>query len=303
MLAPPGTGQTAIVVDVGVIVAAVVANPPLVYQCILARPAAVNAVLVLVDPGGTPGRAAGAYARVRLHVPDPLAIEKLLVAKGADRAEIDHVAGELIGQREAGQDFDLLVTAALDDHQLVRTADLAGEAHAAAAHRAAIDEERDVAPHISPPAGKGQHVGPPLLLAISEMVILKHTLARFVADRAVDGVPQEQILFDHRPGTLHLLRLGDDDGAAADQRVAGGDEFGEHADFAGLLVPSAGFHEAHAAASHHRKAGVPAIARDLDPKPGRGLDGVDPLVLADLEFVAVNQDNRHTSFAGRGCSD
>ena len=74
------------------------------------------------------------------------------------------------------------------------------------------------------------------------------------------GCRSEQILFDHRPGTLHLLRLGDDDGAVRGQRVAGGDELGEHADFAGLLVPSAGFHEAHAAASHHRKAGVPAIA-------------------------------------------
>ena len=69
----------------------------------------IDAVLVLLDPDRAAGRAAGADAGVPLHEPDPLLVEEILVAQRADRAEIDHVARELVVQREAGHDVDLLV--------------------------------------------------------------------------------------------------------------------------------------------------------------------------------------------------
>ena len=84
---------------------------------------------------------------VLLHEPDALLVEKVLVSQGADRAKIDHVARHLVFQRIAGKDVDLFVAAAIDDHQLARAADLAREPHAAAAHHAAIDEQRDRAAH------------------------------------------------------------------------------------------------------------------------------------------------------------
>ena len=56
-----------------------------------------------------PVGAAGADAAVPPHEPDPLLVQKILVAQRPDRAEIDHVARELVVQREAGHDVDFLV--------------------------------------------------------------------------------------------------------------------------------------------------------------------------------------------------
>ena len=76
------------------------------------------------QPVQTPG--------VLLHEPDALLVQKVLVAQRPDRAQIDHVARQLVVQRIAGEDVDLFVAAAIDDHQLAGAGDLAGEAHAAA---------------------------------------------------------------------------------------------------------------------------------------------------------------------------
>ena len=53
-----------------------------------------------------------------LQEPDPLLVEEVLVAQRADRAEVDDVAGQLVVQRMAGKDVDLVVAAAIDDQQL-----------------------------------------------------------------------------------------------------------------------------------------------------------------------------------------
>ena len=86
------------IVNVRIVVAAVVADPPLVDQRILARLDPVDAVLVLFDPDRAAGRAAGADAAMPPQEPDPLLIQKILVAQRPDRAEIDHVARELVVQ-------------------------------------------------------------------------------------------------------------------------------------------------------------------------------------------------------------
>ena len=81
-------------------------------------------------------------------------IQKVLVAQRPDGAEIDHVARELVVQREAGHHVDFFVRAAAGDHQFARAADFPREADAAAAQDAAIDEQRHVA-DVAPPAGEG----------------------------------------------------------------------------------------------------------------------------------------------------
>ena len=69
------------IVDVRIVVAAVVADPPLVHQQVLARLDPIDAVLVLLDPDRAAGGAAGADAAVPPHEPDPLLIEEVLVAQ------------------------------------------------------------------------------------------------------------------------------------------------------------------------------------------------------------------------------
>ena len=106
------------------------------------------------------GRAAGAHAVVPLHEPDTLLVEKILVAQRPDRAQIDHAARQFVGQRIAGKHVDFLVAAAVDDHQLGGAGNFAVKPHAAAAHHAAIDEQRDRIAHVAPAAGEWPDIGP-----------------------------------------------------------------------------------------------------------------------------------------------
>ena len=117
----------------------------------------------------------------------------------------------LLSQRIAGEHVDLFVAAAVDDHQLAGAADLAGEPHAAGAHHAAIDEQRDRVAHLAAAAGERADVGPALVLAVLEVIVLQLALARLVADRAIDRMVDQQVFLDHAPGLcLHLLAVGDE---------------------------------------------------------------------------------------------
>src|SRR5262245_12325373 len=122
---------------------------------------------------------------VLLHEPDALLVQKVLVAERPDRAEIDDAAGHFIGKRMPRENVDFLVGAAIDDHQLAGAGDLAREADAAGTHHAAIDEERDRVAHRPLAAREGADVGPALVPAMLEVVVLKVALAGLVADRAV----------------------------------------------------------------------------------------------------------------------
>src|SRR5262249_23904052 len=138
-------------------------------------------------------------------------------------------------------------------------ADLAGEADAAAAHYAAIDEQRHRIAQAAAAAGERLNVGPPFLLAVFEVKILQVALARLVADRTIDGVPQKQIFLDHRPRVFHLLAVGHEHGAVGRRSLAGGHMPRPHCDFAGFFVLLSRFDEAHAAAGDNREAWMPAI--------------------------------------------
>ena len=95
---------------------------------------------------------------------------------------------------------------AVDDQQLIRAADFAGEADTAAAHYAAIDKERDRRPQRAAAAGERLDVGPPLILAVLEVIVLQQALSGLVANGAIDRVPQEQVFLDHGPRLLALTR-------------------------------------------------------------------------------------------------
>src|SRR5437660_46488 len=82
------------------------------------RPQPVDNVLVAIGPDAAAGAAVGANAPLRLEEPDALLVQEVLAAQGADRTQIDDVAGQLVVARLAGEDVDLGVVAAVDDLQL-----------------------------------------------------------------------------------------------------------------------------------------------------------------------------------------
>ena len=99
---------------------AVVAHEMALRLRIVARPQAIDDVLIAVQLNATAGRTIGANALLGLQVPDALLVEKILAAQRADRAEIDDIAGQLVVERIAGENVDLGMMAAIDDLQLGR---------------------------------------------------------------------------------------------------------------------------------------------------------------------------------------
>ena len=252
-------------------------------------------VLVLFNPDRATDRATSTDAPVPPHEPHPLLVEKVLVGQGADGTEIDHVAGEFVVQGEARHNIDFLVGPAIGDHQLRRAADIGTEPHAAGAHHTTVDEQAHVA-QVALAAGEGPYVGPPAGLPVAEVVVLQDALAGLIADGAIDGVPQEQVLLHHRPGLPHLVRGGGDHQAVGGGHRAAGHELGLHLDLARLGVARARLDQAHAATAHDRKTGMVAVVRDLDAGPFGGLDGVDPQAVRQLDLASVYGDFGHVRY-------
>src|SRR5260370_3410356 len=111
---------------------------------ILSWPQAIHDVLIGIQMDAAAGAAIRANAFRAIEIPDPLFIEKILAAQGADRTDINHIAGKLIVARFAREDVNLGVMAAIDDLQLGRAADLARDPNSARAQDAAVGEERDL---------------------------------------------------------------------------------------------------------------------------------------------------------------
>src|SRR5436190_19490403 len=107
---------------------------------ILARPKSVDDVLVGVQVDAAAGAAIGANAVRVLEIPDTLLVKEVLAAQGANGADVNNVAGQLVVARLAGKDIDLRMIAAVNDLQFGRATDLAREANAARTHNAAVGE-------------------------------------------------------------------------------------------------------------------------------------------------------------------
>jgi hypothetical protein len=97
---PAASTDPRLVVEVVPAVAALVADPPLVDVRILAGLEPVDGVLVVLGVDRAAGRAAAADVGLALQEPDPLLVEEVLVAERAHGAEVDHVAGELVVERD-----------------------------------------------------------------------------------------------------------------------------------------------------------------------------------------------------------
>src|SRR5215204_2151750 len=113
----------------------------------------------------------------------------------ADRAELDHVAGEPPAVRLVLEGRDHGLRAAVARDQLAVFGDLAGEARAAVAEDAALAVERDQRADrnwlVEGPLGK-RH--PRVAWAVAKRQILERALAALVADRAVERVVHEDEL-------------------------------------------------------------------------------------------------------------
>ena len=114
ILAASREREPLVAVDVLPAEAAFVAHEVALRPAGFARLEAIDAVFVLVDVDAAAGAAVGADALGRLQPPDALLVEEVLAAQGADRAEVDDVARELVVARVAGEDVDLFVRAAVD---------------------------------------------------------------------------------------------------------------------------------------------------------------------------------------------
>ena len=103
---------------------------------------------------------------------------------------------------------------------------------------------------------------------------------------------QKQPFFDESPCVLDLLALRRDHRTIAHLCIAGGNQFRPHRDLA-RRVPCADFHQAHAATSHNRQSGMPAVVRNLHASPSGRLNRIETLVAANLDFNSVYDDRGH----------
>ena len=126
-----------------------------------------------------------------------------------------------------------------------------------------------------------------------EIVVLQPTLARLVANRTVDRMPQEEILLDHRSSLPDFVAVGNKHRAVAGRRLAGGNELRQHLYLARLRIAPSRLHQTHAATRDDRQSGMPAVMGNVDPHARRQLDAVEPLVRRQLHFPSVDPNHRH----------
>ena len=201
-------------------------------------------------------------------------------------------------------DEDLVLVAALTHVEHGVADQLVADADAAGAHDAAlavIDDGRAEAHTLDLVDGFG--VFALQTRAVLEPVVLELALAGLVADRAVDGVVQEQELLHRSLRLLHVLVLRRDLHAVRRAHLTGGLKLrlGVRNVLVLLVVPledghvhppAAGdFHQAHPTVGRHRQPRVPAVVRDLDPgAPGGAHDAVPGF---DRDFLVIDLDRSH----------
>ena len=128
--------------------------------------------------------------------------QEVLVEQRTDGAQIDHVGGQVVVERLAGEDVDLLGAAAAEDADLAGAGDYTGEAHATRAHDAAVGVELDVRAYVLDGLLDLLLLEPRLGAAVLEAVVLEVALAGLVADGAVQRMIDQQELH-------HRLLVGD----------------------------------------------------------------------------------------------
>ena len=190
--------------------AALVTHPALVDLLVLTRPEAVRVLAHEVGVDRAAPRAARADRGRSREKPRTRAETEVGVEQRADRADVDDVSRVVrVELAVRGRDVDHLVRAAAEDAQLRRLGDFFHEAHAAGAEHAALLVEHHQVGELL--ALVAQHLGalePRGLEVVAHVVVLQLALTGLVADRAVDGVVEEQELHHHLLLSAHLLGVG-----------------------------------------------------------------------------------------------
>jgi hypothetical protein len=201
---------------------ALVTQPGLVHRVVPPRDVPVDPVArhahVHVAAHRTPGADAGNVVQE----PDPHLEAEVLRGEGTDGAHIGHVHRVVVVEGRVREGRDHRAVAAARHHELPGTRHLATEAHATPAEDAALLVEHDgrAEVHVLRQRATGL-LGARLADAVLEGVVLELALARLVADRAVEGVVDEQQLHHALTGAPHPLRRRVHDHAVLHGRVAG----------------------------------------------------------------------------------
>ena len=261
-------------------VARLVGDPLLVDVLVQPRQHAQHLAPARVDPDVRTDGVKGVDRVGLLQLPGPRLEGIGPRCQRADRADVDQIAGEL-GIDRLLQGGDLGVLAAIDQAHLLDAADLRREADAARALDAAGHDGLDQRAHVL----LGDR---PLVLLVAALVeaeghrlVLQVAFSALIADRAVQGVVDQQELHDALARLMDRWRVGVDHHAVAGRHGAGGDRLGRalHLD------------QAHAAVAGDRQAVVVAEARDLGAGQLAGLQHRE--AARDLDLLAVDGQLRH----------
>ena len=286
-----GQRQARIRVDKLPAVTHFVGDPPLVDVVVLPRLDAVDAAVVVLD-GNVVARCGDAVdRRGLLQEPHALLEEEVLVEQCADGAEIDDVPRQLVVERHARENVDLLGRTAAIDHEFVRARHFAGEAHTARAHDATIAVEEDVRADVLLRLLVLRFGEAALTTAVLVGVILQVALTRLIAHRAIDGVVDEEELHHRLLVRDRLRAVGVHNHAFSSDLLAGRHELRERLEFAGLRIGLPDLSEADAAIRHHRETRVIAIVRDLNVLVEGGLQ--DRLPRLEGVLLAVDRELWH----------
>ena len=113
-------------------------------------------------------------------------------------------------------------------------------------------------------------------------ILLQDTLAGLIADRAIEGVI-DQDEFQHAfTGLFDLGRFGEDDHA-----IGGDGRAGRHG--LGHLLH---LHQAHPAVGFHLEFRVITKIRYLNPQPFGGLDNIRPRIDCDVAIIDLHRRHR-----------
>ena len=301
-LSPGRRAQAAILANIGGVEAlagqtvdgeaGLVGDPLLVDVLVDARKHPQNRRAAAVDADGGAHGVHHVDGLGLLQLPGPGVEGVGLGGQGADRAQVDDVPRQLRGDGAAqiGRDFNIF--AARDEADLRHAGDFADEAHAAGALDAPGHDRIDQRTH-------GLFLDGPLVqrkaavvAAIAHGLVLQVALPALVADRAVQGVVDEEELHYPLAGLLHHRRIGEDLLVVGGRQGAGG---------LGLGRPGLHLDQAHPAVARDGQALVVAEPRDLLPGQLRHLQNRHAGLELDLD--AVDLGFRHGSAHSAACRD
>ena len=242
--------------------AVLVRKPAFVHCGILERHDAHHAIAFHLHDEIAAERIVRRHRTAPRELPGPRRVAERLRGQRADRADVDHVAGQLGVDRVADERDDLRVLAATDHAELHDAGDFLAEADAARALDATRHLlGRDERPQVLVEDDALRFGVPRRRSAIADREVLQLAFAALVADRAVERMVDQQELHHAVLRLLRLLRMRPDLHALGRRGRAGGQRLRRLLDL----------HQAHPAIGGDRQLLVPAEMRHVDVELVRGV--------------------------------